>query len=37
MTNDIVDASLKYDIPLGFNLNGLKNKQETKDYPNNYF
>jgi hypothetical protein len=33
----IIDTSLKYDIPLGFNINGLMVKKTPMDYPNEYF
>ncbi|MDR1991647.1 MAG: histidinol-phosphatase [Mycoplasmataceae bacterium] len=37
LSNLIIDCSLKYDIPLGFNINGLLVKKNKMQYPNDYF
>jgi hypothetical protein len=33
----MIDCSLKYDIPLCFNINGMLTKKRKMDYPNDYF
>jgi histidinol phosphatase-like PHP family hydrolase len=33
----MIDCSLKYNIPLCFNINGISAKKRLMDYPNNYF
>lgn len=37
LANFIIDCSLKYNIPLGFNINGLLTKKNKMNYPNDYF
>jgi histidinol-phosphatase (PHP family) len=37
LANLMIDCSLKYNIPLGFNINGLLTKKSKMDYPNDYF
>lgn len=37
ITQKIIDTSIKYNAPLGFNLNGLANKRTNMDYPADEF